>query len=92
MLGSIEGQYHLGLLSNFTHAPAAMKIINRLDLTPFFDVVLISGAVGYRKPHPLVFHRLIDQLGVKKNQIIYVGDDSDADITGASRQDSSLSG
>jgi putative hydrolase of the HAD superfamily len=83
MLGTFKGQYPLGLLSNFTHAPAAMKIIDRAGLAPFFDVVLISGEVGYRKPHPLVFRRLIDQLGVKKNQILFVGDDSAADIIGA---------
>jgi len=83
MLGTIKGQYPIGLLSNFTHAPAAMKIIDRAGLTPFFDVVVISGEVGYRKPHPLIFRRLIDQLGVQKNQILFVGDDSDADIIGA---------
>jgi putative hydrolase of the HAD superfamily len=83
MLGTIKRKYPIGLLSNFTHAPAAMKIIDRAGLTPLFDVVLISGEVGYRKPHPLIFRRLIDQLGVQKNQILFVGDDSDADIIGA---------
>ena len=85
MLGALKGQYRLGLLSNFTHAPAALEIIDGMGLTPFFDVVLVSGEMGYRKPHPLVFRRLIDQLGVEKNEALFVGDDLEADITGARR-------
>jgi putative hydrolase of the HAD superfamily len=85
MLESLNSQYRLGLLSNFTHAPAAIGIIDGMGLTPFFDVVLISGELGYRKPHPIVFRRLIDELGVEKNQILYVGDDPEPDIIGAQR-------
>ena len=83
MLQTLGQAYRLGLLSNFTHAPAAMDIIDRVGITEFFDVILISGAVGYRKPHPLVFQRLIDQMRVENGQIIYVGDDPEADISGA---------
>ena len=83
MLETLKGLYHLGLLSNFTHGPAAREIIEGVGLTPFFDVVVISGELGYCKPHPLIFHRLIEQLGVKENQTIYVGDDPGPDITGA---------
>ena len=83
MLRSIKGRYRVGLLSNLTHAPAAFKIIEKMGLRPFFDVVLVSGELGYRKPHPFVFTRLIDKLGVEKNQILFVGDDPEPDITGA---------
>ncbi len=85
MLKALKGTYRLGLLSNFTHAPAAMGILNEVGLTPFFDVVLISGALGYRKPHPYVFRRLVEQLGVQKDQILFVGDDLESDIIGASQ-------
>lgn len=83
MLGTLKGNYRLGLLSNFTHAPAAKAIIHCLGLTPFFDVVLISGELGYRKPHPFVFEQLIERLGFRKDQILYVGDDLAPDIQGA---------
>lgn len=83
MLEAVKGRYRLGLLSNFTHAPAARQIIEGLGLTPFFMTVIISGDIGYCKPNPLVFQRLIDQLGVEKNHAIYVGDDVKADIAGA---------
>ena len=83
ILSTLQRFYPLGLLSNFTHGPAAREIIRRLGLTPFFDVVLISGEIGFRKPHPLVFQRLIDQLGVEGDHILYVGDDVEPDIIGA---------
>jgi FMN phosphatase YigB (HAD superfamily) len=39
--------------------------------------------LGYRKPHPLVFNRLVEALGTDKEKIIYVGDDPEPDIDGA---------
>ena len=83
MLTSLTGLYRLGLLSNFTHAPAAFEILRTLGLTPFFDVVVISGDVGYRKPHSRVFQLLAEGLGTERNRIVYVGDDPEPDITGA---------
>jgi putative hydrolase of the HAD superfamily len=83
MLGAVKGRHRLGLLSNFTHSPAALAIIERLGLRPFFDVVLISGDLGYRKPHPFVFERLIEEMGVGPEEMLYVGDDPEPDVTGA---------
>jgi putative hydrolase of the HAD superfamily len=83
MLEFLKSKYPLGLLTNFTHPPAVRKIIDNLDLGPFFQGVLISGELGYRKPHPMVFRRLVALLGVKKHQILYVGDDPEPDIFGA---------
>jgi putative hydrolase of the HAD superfamily len=52
-------------------------------MAPFFDVVLISGDLGYRKPHAHVFRHLIDAFAVPKEHIAFIGDDLDADIRGA---------
>lgn len=83
MLATLGERYRLGLLSNFTHAPAAREVINRLGLARFFQVMIISGEVGYRKPHPLVFQQLRTGLGVEREGIAFVGDDPEADISGA---------
>jgi putative hydrolase of the HAD superfamily len=83
MLTTLKKNYRIGLLSNFTHPPAATQIIAELDLETFFEVVLISGDLGYRKPHLSVFEELIDQLGVEKEEIAFVGDDPEADVAGA---------
>ncbi len=83
MLGTLRGRYRLGLLSNFTHPPVVHKILARLGLDAFFDVQLVSGTLGYRKPHRHVFEELTRQFGVSKEQIAFVGDDLDADLHGA---------
>jgi putative hydrolase of the HAD superfamily len=83
IIKALKGSYRLGMLSNFTHPPAIREIIDSLGLTPHFDAVLISGELGYRKPHPLVFHHLIQELGITQDEILYVGDDPEADIMGA---------
>lgn len=84
-LNLLKKQYTLGLLSNFTHAPAAREILTRTGLAPCFDAILISGELGYRKPNPLVFEELSKGVGVEKDKIIYTGDDPEPDIHGASK-------
>jgi putative hydrolase of the HAD superfamily len=83
MLERLKDGYQLGLLSNFTHWPAALEIIHRLELEPFFEVRLISGQLGYRKPHGEVFSQLIGCFDAHKDEIMYVGDDVDADVNGS---------
>jgi len=85
MLETVKKRYRLGLLTNFTHGPAARNILDHLGLTPFFGTILISGELGYRKPHPSVFLKLVEQLDLEAGQIVYVGDDPEPDIKGARR-------
>ena len=46
-----------------------------------------SRTVGYRKPHPKIFEDMIDQLGVKPSEIMYVGDDALNDVAPACNGD-----
>jgi len=83
MLTKLRSSYRLGLLSNFTHGPAARKLLSHAGLEIYFEAVIISGELGYRKPHPLPFLELVDRLGVPNHQVVYVGDDPEPDIFGA---------
>jgi putative hydrolase of the HAD superfamily len=85
MLGTLRQRYRLGLLSNFTHGPAAWRILTQTGLIPFFDVILISGELGYRKPSLFLFQKLVGQLSSENDGVLYVGDDPEADIFGALR-------
>lgn len=85
MLTSLKDRYPLGLLSNFTHGPAAREILGRIGLNPYFKTILISGELGFRKPHPVVFKKLGERLEAPEDQILYIGDDPDPDIHGAKR-------
>lgn len=83
MLAELKPRYRLGLLSNFTYAPAVRNIINQLGLQPYLDVVLISGDTGHRKPGSIAFGKLVEALQLPRQQVAYIGDNPDTDIKGA---------
>jgi putative hydrolase of the HAD superfamily len=83
MLASLEGRYRLALVSNFTHPPAVAQILTRVGIEHFFDAILISGHLGIRKPHPSVFAELMRRLGLAPAEIMFIGDELQADVIGA---------
>jgi putative hydrolase of the HAD superfamily len=52
MLAALKERYRIGLLSNFTHAPAARKILDRLGLDAHFSGDIDLGRVGLPKAPP----------------------------------------
>jgi putative hydrolase of the HAD superfamily len=85
MLASLAGRYRLGLVSNFTHPPAVEKILARVGLERFFDEIIISGRLGVRKPHPAIFSELTRLLVLAADEIVFVGDELQADVIGAQK-------
>jgi putative hydrolase of the HAD superfamily len=85
MLERLAGRYRLGLVSNFTYPPAVEQILARVGLERFFDEILISGRLGIRKPHPAVFAELTRRLDLAPAEIVFVGDELQADIVGAQK-------
>ena len=57
--------------------------IKSLGLEPLFDVVVLSGEAGVHKPDRRVFDLATSRLGVANEDCVFVGDNPDADITGA---------
>lgn len=57
--------------------------IDALGLTPYFDVIVLSGEVGVHKPDRRVFDHATKQLGVASEDCVFVGDNPNADIMGA---------
>ena len=45
--------------------------------------ILVSEAVRAYKPHPLVFQRALDQLGLQPHEVLHVGDSDVDDVKGA---------
>ena len=83
MLAALRPRYRLAVLSNLTHGPAAHRILEHLELAPYFEVILVSGDLGYRKPHPQVFQSLAQALDLPPSAIAFVGDDPRTDVQGA---------
>ncbi len=83
LLRTLGRQYRLGLVSNFDHGPTARRILARAGIVDLFESVVISEEVGVRKPGAAIFSRALEELGERPDRCLYVGDDYEADIAGA---------
>ena len=73
----------VGLVSNFTYAPAIYLSLRKLEISQFFNAVVISHDVGWRKPHRMIFEQALKALQVEAKETVYVGDSPAEDIKGA---------
>ena len=76
-------RYRLALISNFDHAPTARRILDRVEMTPFFEAILVSEEMGRRKPHPAIFEAACRALRITPQEAIFIGDSPSIDIVGA---------
>ena len=72
----------LGVVTN-GQARIQRHTLAGLGLNGVFDVVLISEDEGIRKPDPEIFARALARLGLTSTVAVFVGDNPQADITGA---------
>ena len=77
--------YHLGLISNASYSRDVRKQLEKNNLTPFFEQILISADIGYRKPHAIIFQKALDFFIVEPSQAVMIGDTLNADIIGSRR-------
>jgi len=76
----------LGIVSNTVFPPAVIDVFLREEgLIEYLPVRVYSSEVRYMKPHPRIFRTALDQLGVRAERTLFVGDRWDKDIVGASR-------
>jgi len=85
LLEQLGQRYRLGFLSNYPDGPAIRESIHRLAIDRHFQSIVVSGDMGYCKPHPIVFAKLLEGLDRKAHEVVYVGDNWLADVQGAKR-------
>ncbi len=83
VLEELHVEYKLGIVSNFAIPECIDKLMEKHGLKPFFDVVMVSGAINKRKPSPEIFQKALEILGVSAENAVFVGDTIDTDIMGA---------
>lgn len=76
--------YKLGLVTNGRHNPQTLKL-KMLGLDNTFDQVVISGDVGVGKPDPKPFEVMAEKIGIKPQEMMYVGDHPLNDVEGSRR-------
>jgi HAD superfamily hydrolase (TIGR01662 family) len=78
-----RGGYRLALVSNASDEANARRLIDKAGLRVWFDPILISAAVGVRKPAPEVFRRVLREWKAPAREVAMVGDSLAEDILGA---------
>ena len=77
-----KANFSLGLISN-GKTPFQEDNFKALGLSEYFSSVVVSEAVGLRKPHPEIFQLACQQLGVIPQHCVFVFFFEIADIRGA---------
>lgn len=83
LLSKVSTNGKVGLISNFTYAPAIYASLRKLGINRYFNAVLISDSFGWRKPHRKIFEEALKKLQTTAEETVYVGDSPIEDIKGA---------
>ena len=54
-------------------------------LSPYFDCAAFSCLLAVRKPDPRIYQHVLDELGLKPDECVYVGDGDSWELSGALR-------
>ena len=70
--------YRLGVVSNFE--AWLEQLLEALEVTGLFDVVVISGVEGVENPDPRIFELAMERADVRPASAVYVGDNPEFDV------------
>jgi HAD superfamily hydrolase (TIGR01549 family) len=85
LLDRLAARYRLGLLSNYPDGDAIRESLAKTGLDRYFEAVVVSADVHLVKPHPVTFLTILDELRVRADQAVLVGDNWLADVQGGKR-------
>lgn len=77
------GRRRLAVVSNFFVAGLPLAFLQHFGLDHFFEFVLDSAALGYRKPGPRIFEAALARAGAAVHEVTFIGDRLDLDIVPA---------
>ena len=80
----VDAGLRLGIISNRMYGDELL--LNDLDyfgISHYFSSLVASCEVGFMKPHPALYRRALEELGVSAEEAVMVGDDLRADVDGA---------
>lgn len=83
LLTWLAGRYRLGLVSNFDYTPTVERILALAEIRDRFETIVVSDAVGWRKPSAAIFEVAFRHLRVRPAECLFVGDRPELDVIGA---------
>lgn len=83
-LRKLKEKYKLAVVTDAPRNKAWQRLV-MTGLQNSFDLVITVNDTGTEKPGKMPFEKLINELGLKPSEILFVGDHPDKDISGAKR-------
>ena len=84
VLDELRSSYQLAALSD-GQSIWALPELRAVGLADYFQKVLISSDLGFRKPDVRMFRMMLDEMNLAPEEVIFVGNDMFRDIFGAHR-------
>ena len=84
IIRQLHPKYQLAIISDGQTAYAVPEL-NAVGLAGYFDPIIISGDIGYRKPDERLFTTALTTMKMQPSEVLYVGNDMYRDVYGAQR-------
>lgn len=84
-LEALKGKgFRLGVIGNvlFWSSDLTMHILNKVDLSAFFDAFAFADKLGFSKPDREIFLKYSEIIGCEPEKILHVGDNIVEDVGG----------
>lgn len=85
ILKKLKSKYVLGLVTN-SLAENTLIDLDITGLAEYFKTITISSQVGYCKPHPFIYQTAVLSLGLRTEEVCFIGDNWDEDVIGPIQQ------
>lgn len=72
----------LAIVANYPCERVFQRTIDYLQLRPYFDMILCSASVEWRKPNPEIFTPVLQRWNLQPHEIAVVGDSLKHDVAG----------
>lgn len=85
VLSALKQKYRLAMVTNAANSALQWRLIREFDLEKYFEKIVISTEVGFRKPDSRIFQLILDhwQGAIRPEEVVCVGDSLNRDIMGA---------
>jgi len=83
MLEAWQGDAQMGVVSNFILQDMPKQLLIRHNLDHFFDFIIDSSTVGWRKPCHKIYHHALELARINKDQVnnvCFIGDNLNLDV------------
>jgi putative hydrolase of the HAD superfamily len=82
VLDILRSRFPLAVVTDAQSAYARGELY-RVGILDYFNPIVVSGDRGYRKPDRRLFQEAIDGMGLRADEVLYVGNDMYRDVYGA---------